>query len=328
MSLLSKFSACPLRLSTNEPGVARLRICIVQRIRREFGSSVAYNATILASIDGEDGDEVGEVLRNLGSEAPLVRSAEAPAGTELVELEFEEEGEGTTDLSMYARTSLKAFVAMVEEADVVVNHVARVTYTLVDCSEENIASHVVVFGEDGFHLCSCLQLLQHGFPCRHFFAVLRMNGPGKPSACSDFHAQCVHPRWRKTRSLDNESWTASVVVPDEFRWTGAEGPTIDDPGDVSGAIADSAPKISDGARRKVYADIMAKARVMAASLADSVSPAVALDIFDAAAEVANSRLRAEGVGTAPVPGGGLANPKPAVTKGRKKKKRHKDSTSR
>ena len=45
-------------------------------------------------------------------------------------------------------------------------------------------------------------------------------------------------------------------------------------------------------------------------------PTVALDIYGAATEVVKSRLRAEGVGTAPVPGGGLANPSPTVTKGR------------
>ena len=33
-------------------------------------------------------------------------------------------------------------------------------------------------------------------------------------------------------------------------------------------------------------------------------------------------MRSEGVGTAPVPGGGQTNPSPAVTKGRKKEKRY------
>lgn len=310
----------------------------MQRIRREFASAVSYDAAVLASADsGSEGaagddEEVGEVLGDLASTTPLVKSVEAPPGTELVELEFEEDGRGLTDVSMYARTSLKAFVAMIDEAGVVIHHVARVTFKLVESSADSVGSHVVVLGADGFHLCSCLQLLQHGFPCRHFSALLMLNGVAKPSSCCDFNAQCLHPRWRTTRSLDNQSWAACVVVPDEYRWSGAEGPSIDGPeGDVSGAVADRVPKISEGARRKVYADIMAKARVTAANLADSVSPAVALDIYDAATEVANSRLRAEGVGTAPLPianGGSLANPAPAVTKGRRKKKRHRDSTSR
>lgn len=297
---------------------------------------MAYNATVLASYS----EEVEDVLRGLVTSQPLINLCHAQAGTELVDLEVTT-GRTREDLSMYARTSLRAFVDLLEGSDVVIEHVVRVSYKLTATA----ASHVVVLGAGGVYLCSCLQLLQHGFPCRHVFAVMQLQGPALPSACCTFDANCVHPRWRNIRSLQDEKWTASELVPDKHKWTAVgEGPLWDGGENLQGAgqlsggeddERDSSPKVSEGARRKTYADGLAMTREMVAEVVDSVSPAVALDIFSAVREVADSRLRAEGVLRVVTPDltgrsgqGALQNAKPALKKGRKKNKRHKSSTER
>ncbi|CAN0213284.1 unnamed protein product, partial [Pylaiella littoralis] len=56
---------------------------VTQRIRREFGSAVAYDATVFASYS----EEVEDVLRGLVSSQPLINLCHAQAGTELVDLE-------------------------------------------------------------------------------------------------------------------------------------------------------------------------------------------------------------------------------------------------
>lgn len=78
-------------------------------------------------------------------------------------------------------------------------------------------------------------------------------------------------------------------------------------------------KPTERARQKAYADMMASATAVAARLADSVSPAVALKIFAEAMAVANTRVLAERVevGTPRLPGSsggevGLPAGEPAV----------------
>ena len=76
------------------------------------------------------------------------------------------EAEATNDSSIWARTSLEALLDLID--DLPVHVAAAVRYKLTPARP----GHVVVFGPDGFHLCSCLKLLRHGLLCRHIFAVL------------------------------------------------------------------------------------------------------------------------------------------------------------
>lgn len=75
-------------------------------------------------------------------------------------------GTGELDASMWARTSLRAFLMSI--AHVPAEAVATVGYKFTSSHP----SHVVVFGPHNFHLCSCLQLLRRGLSCRHYFAVM------------------------------------------------------------------------------------------------------------------------------------------------------------
>ena len=93
-----------------------------------------------------------------------------------------------TDTTMFETTSLLSFSGLVE--NVPIDAVVKVMYKY----KESNASHLVVIGPRGFQMCSCLQLLRCGLPCRHTLAALvtelkRANG---------FKGESIHPRWRSS----------------------------------------------------------------------------------------------------------------------------------
>ncbi|CAM9464779.1 unnamed protein product [Ectocarpus sp. 8 AP-2014] len=116
--------------------------------------------------------------------------------------------EPAEDNTMWARTSLPAFLELI--AGFPIELVAAVRYKY----SANNPSHLVAFGPHNFHLCSCLQLLRRGLPCRHYFAVLvnligRTGGEDELSFTHAFDGACVHNRWRQADDGKGFPWSAS-----------------------------------------------------------------------------------------------------------------------
>lgn len=192
-----------------------------------------YTATVLASArrlaeedeghsddtDDDDDDDVANLLASLRTHySPNFPHAHTPDATELVNLESDGLN-GREDVNMFARPSLKAFVGMLDDARVRVRHVLRVTYNLT----EDAGSQILVLGPRGFHLCSCFHVLQHGFPCRHFFAVELLHGSCRPAPFGGFDVQSVHPRWRRIVDGESENWTPGAVLGTAVAWEGRNG---------------------------------------------------------------------------------------------------------
>ncbi|CAB1109661.1 unnamed protein product [Ectocarpus sp. CCAP 1310/34] len=75
--------------------------------------------------------------------------------------------------------------------------------------------HVVVFGPGGFYLCSCLKLLRHGLPRRHYFAVLVRFIGGKYEGVllyHEFDGSSVRARWCQSPDGSDAPWTVSRVL--------------------------------------------------------------------------------------------------------------------
>ena len=91
-----------------------------------------------------------------------------------------------TDPTMFGTTLLLSFSGLVE--NVPIDAVVKVMYEY----EESNASHLVVIGPNGFQMCSCLQLLRCGLPCRHTVAALVT----ELKRADEFKGESIHPRWR------------------------------------------------------------------------------------------------------------------------------------
>lgn len=92
---------------------------------------------------------------------------------------------GNVDLTMLARTSADAFFRLIEDEPV--EHVVTVSRD----GSPGDSCHMVVFGMDGFLLCSCLSVLSTGHQCRHAYKAINAFA-SKPL----FNALTLHPRWR------------------------------------------------------------------------------------------------------------------------------------
>ena len=83
-------------------------------------------------------------------------------------------------------------------------------------AHEHQTSHIVVFGPNNFHLCSCLRLLRVGLLYRHFFfaALLRFIAGEYwgTSLGHDFHGSSMHNRWRRSPDGDDKSRSVSSVL--------------------------------------------------------------------------------------------------------------------
>ncbi|CAN0106251.1 unnamed protein product, partial [Sphacelaria rigidula] len=137
-------------------------------LRVEFSNGCqAYDVSIARGPRDADGRPIpvsDAYVRRLSSVNPRAKILQqAPDLTDL-----ENDFHGASDVSMWACTSLEAFLNVI--ADVPAEAVAIVQYKLTTLASR--PSHLVVLGPGKFHLCSCLQLLRRGLPCRHYFAVL------------------------------------------------------------------------------------------------------------------------------------------------------------
>ena len=60
--------------------------------------------------------------------------------------------------------------------------------------KESNVSHIVVIRPNGFQMCSCLQVLRRGLPCRHTVAALVT----ELKRADEFKGESNHPRWRSS----------------------------------------------------------------------------------------------------------------------------------
>ena len=93
-----------------------------------------------------------------------------------------------TDTTMFGTTSLLSFSGLVE--NVPIDAVVKVMYKY----KESSASHTVVIEPNGFQMCSSLQVLRRGLPCRYTVAALVT----EPKRADEFKGESIHPRWRSS----------------------------------------------------------------------------------------------------------------------------------
>lgn len=106
-------------------------------------------------------------------------------------------GDGV-DLTMLARTSADAFFRLIEDEPV--EHVVTVSRD----GSPGDSCHIVVFGKDGFLLCSCLAVLSTGHQCRHAYRAINAL-----ASMPLFNTLTLHPRWRPRR--DDWLWRMERV---------------------------------------------------------------------------------------------------------------------
>ena len=216
----------------------------MQEVSREVHASQAYDVDLVTTASYDD---IGTPLPLSASSVAYIRSMrpklnileQAPPDTDL------EGGCGAagdkTDATMWARTSLPAFLELIADVPIDLVVAVRYKYTV------NRPSHLVVFGPDNFHLCSCLQLLRRGLPCRHYFAILvnligRAYGPTELAFDHSFSGACIHNRWRQVDNEQDLPWSVSEVLRSSGHgegWDGHDegnddnywGPTLDENSD-------------------------------------------------------------------------------------------------
>eukprot|EP00903_Cladosiphon_okamuranus_P014063 g13071.t1 len=253
---------------------------ICQRdLRDELGGSQSYEVEIVAS--GAAGDDSSPLplgndrLRQAVHGAQQNRNAfqEAPPLTDLEQdSKHGSYAQTTDDTTPWGRTSSSTFLDLL--GNVPIHLVILVRYKLTRTKQ----SHIVVFGPNNFHLCSCLKLLRLGLPCRHYFAALLrfLDGVYRGQSLGhDFHGSSVHNRWRKSPDGNDEPWSVSSVLQEAGLgkdWDGGdeglddnyEGPTFDD--DCGGEGVHPAEREGRATQRKacdqrrVFATMMAKSK--------------------------------------------------------------------
>ena len=179
-----------------------------QQVRAEVGGSLSYDVEVTcAGAAGDDGRPVlvgNGVLRQKLEDAQFNLNLlhQAPPDTDLEnDCMHGCQAESSRDSSVWARTSLEAFLDLVGE--VRVHLAAAVRYKLTPTRP----GHLVILGPDGFHLCSCLKLLRLGLLCRHYFAVLvRFLGGNYRGVLlnHEFDGASVHARWRRSFDGNDE----------------------------------------------------------------------------------------------------------------------------
>lgn len=112
---------------------------------------------------------------------------------------------------MWERNPLPTFVDLV--ADVPTELVVAVWHRFI----VRIPSHLVVFGHDGFHPDSCLQLSRCAMPCRLYFALLvkiieETHAPTEVDCAHTLNGACLHNCWHQSEDRNNLSWNESKVL--------------------------------------------------------------------------------------------------------------------
>ena len=253
---------------------------------------------VAAGAAGDDGRPLplgDNRLRQVVQGAQQNRNAfqEAPPDTDL-----EQDGkhgsyaQTTEDTTPWARTSSSTFLELLRNVPVPIHLAVLVRYKLTSTRQ----SHIVVFGPNNFHLCSCLKLLRLGLLCRHYFAALLRFIAGEYRGASlghDFHGSSVHNRRRKSQDSDDEPWSVSTVLQQAGLgddWDGRDeglddnygGPTFDD--DYGGEGVHPAEREGRPTERKacdqrrVFATMMAKSKENVGEILKAVPFDKALEI--------------------------------------------------
>ena len=177
-----KHSTTPFTHNVHVPSDDRCLRHLVQEVINEIFASPAYSTEILTEGAGALDYLNALATRQEDGEAIDV-CCELPESvvTSLVE-------DDVTDTTMYGTTSLLVFARLVESVEI--NTVVKVLYKMRDPQ----VGHIVVVGPNNFQLCSCLQILRTGLPCRHLMAVL-LYCLRRPA---EFSGMSIHPRWRAT----------------------------------------------------------------------------------------------------------------------------------
>lgn len=301
-----------------------------QEIRAQVDGSESYDVELVTSgnVD-EDGqplplhDDDFVQIRNLRLKLNILQVA--PPDTDLERDSLADEP--AEDNTMWARTSLPAFLELI--ACFPIELVAAVRYKY----SANNPSHLVAFGPHNFHLCSCLQLLRRGLPCRHYFAVLvnligRTGGEDELSFTHAFDGACVHNRWRQSDDEKVLPWSVSLVLSSSGHgegWDGHHqgsddhcwGPTCDESFDGAHPAERAVRAAQDRSaadKRRVYAHLMAKSKENVGDIMRSVPLHQALSVQVKIDDFLGYLLKETAGGT-----GGPKNPGQAPKKGRPKK---------
>lgn len=212
---------------------------IVQAMRAEVSASLAYSTAPLT-----EGVGAGQYLMDLATQPDDGRPKDVCC--EVPEEALHSDAGEEVDISMFGTTSLLRFAKFVE--NVQVNTVVKVLYTW----KKPHVGHIVVLGPNNFQLCTCLQMLRTGLPCRHVLAVL-MN----LECTAEFSGASLHPRWRRS----SEEWSIASAGLRAFDGDGLgprlDGFTDDLQGMKFGDCHDGiAPKVAQSSLRgKLFADM-------------------------------------------------------------------------
>jgi len=120
----------------------------VQKILAELRTSTLYDTDVLA-----EGNGANDFLRKLAEHS----SDHHDVCREVPEEGFDEDYDPLGP--KFGATSLLAFHQLVE-------HVQLTAVVKVVFRYQDESAHIVVVGPDGFQLCTCLQVLRCGLPCR------------------------------------------------------------------------------------------------------------------------------------------------------------------
>ena len=110
----------------------------------------------------------------------------------------------STPLCSPAHACLSHFVGLIKDQSI--NQQLRVTPKR---GKNKCGGHLFGLGPDGFFLCTCLELLIKGLPCRHSTVALL-------DTQIAFNGACVAPRWR-TNATD---WTIESIASKPARLAG------------------------------------------------------------------------------------------------------------
>lgn len=157
--------------------------------------------------------------------------------------------------------------------------------------------HVVIFGPDGFHLCSCLKLLRLGLLCRNYFAgLVRFPGGSYKGVLlnHEFDGASVRSRWRRSLDGNDKPWSVSRVLTETGHgdgWDGCVqgqddnfwGPTLenDDGEDGVHPVERAVKAATDRSacdQRRIFATMMAKNKENVSEILRTVPHAKALEI--------------------------------------------------
>lgn len=176
------------------------------------------------------------------------------------------DGSDDLDITMYGTTPLMSFSELFR--DVPIDAIVTVQYKYSSTPKQKV-SHIVVVGQDGFQLCTCLKRMRCGLHCSHVLAALAT----RLDRASDFIGESTHPRWRSFL----EEWSLRNAKLGHFERGAFTGRYTDDFGgaDIDPDIGrdggqDTLSKDLKNTRGKMYADFVAKSSKWASAAAAKV----------------------------------------------------------